>query len=193
MNDTVATEAVVSTPESRPQPLPLETVETNAKMRHIPSLDWMIEKLERTLHERLELVIGAIQGHDSDPALRMEIQSCLRSTGRAFEKLCETVRPGRSHHADSHDPIAYVRTTHVAAVAALRGLDASIFGRREPFHHFDRSRSECIYGAVLSTMVHTDRIVDLVRKFAPSIDERLYAHLVNLTHPINDEVKKPIA
>ncbi len=193
MNDILATEPNRPISVSLSQPLPLESVETNPKMRHIPSLDWMIQKLERTLHERLEMMFGVIQSHETAETQRAEIQACLRSTGRAFEKVCETIRPARPHHADSHDPIGYVRSTHVAAVAALRSLDVTTFGRREPFHHFDRSNSESIYGAVLSTIVHTDRLVDLVRKLDPSVDERLYAHLVNLTHPINDEVKKPIA
>jgi hypothetical protein len=161
-------------------------------MRHIPTLDWMVQKLERGLHDRLELMISALQGHEADEMLHAEIGGCLRAIGRSFEKVCDTIRPSR-HHADSHDPVAFVRSTLVAAVNSLRSVDPTTFGRREPFHHFDRSKSECIHGAVLNAIVHVNRLIDLVRKVDSTIDDRLWAHLVNLGHPLNDEVKRPIA
>lgn len=200
MNETVATEADSNERESSeparaavPQVLPLETTARNPRMRHVPSMEWMIRKLETTLHERIELMISSVQRSVADDSLRQAIDASFHALGRAFEKVCETARPSRGHHGDWNDPVAHVRSTLVGAVAALRSLDPEIFGRREPFHHFERSRSEQLYGTVLSAIAHVDSLLTLVRQVDPSIDERLYAHLVNLSQPLNDEVKRPIA
>jgi hypothetical protein len=200
MNDIVATEVDANERESHateqsapPKPLVLETISTNPRMRHIPSIEWMIRKLESTLHERLELMISSIQRSEAPEPQRRQVDAAIHALARAFEKVCEMARPGRSHHADRHDPVSHVRSALVGAVSALRSVDPETFGRREPFHHFDRSRSELLYGTILSALQHSDALLELVRPLDPGIDERLYAHLVNLSQPLTDEVKKPIA
>ena len=73
------------------------------------------------------------------------------------------------------------------AIQNLQGADAETFGRRFPFHTFERSNAEPLWGAMLSVLQHVHNLVPLIREIEPDIDERMYEGLVNLIEPMRRE------
>jgi hypothetical protein len=73
------------------------------------------------------------------------------------------------------------------AVSCLNSLDPSLFGRRCPFHTFERSKSEPVYGATVAVLSHLRDLTALVRTIDPDIDGRLLDGLVTLQEPLRRE------
>ena len=60
MNSILATE-VTPQPDEKPAALPpLEAWATNERMRHIPSLEWMIRKIDVDVRKRLEILLSPV-------------------------------------------------------------------------------------------------------------------------------------
>lgn len=182
------------TPEAVPAPvappfLPLEIHAQNERMRHIPSSDWMVRKLEGDARKRIDLMLEVLHALPGDNPHHAELESALRVVCRSVDRLTEAARHGRSNHAPN-ELGAHLRWSLEHAAANLRALDAETFGRRAPFHHFERSRSEPVYGAFLSMLAAIERAIASASAADHSLDERLYAHLVHLETPMRRE---PIA
>lgn len=190
MNSMLATETAENgTPASAPAPapaFPLEIHAQNERMRHIPSLDWIVRKLEGDVRKRMDLLLDVLRTLPNDDPRHADLEGPLRAFCRSLDRLAEAARHGRTNHAPN-EISAHLRWSLEHAVANLRGLDAETFGRREPFHHFDRSRSEPLYGAFLAVLCALERTFDTARPIDPFLDERLYAHLVQLDPPMRRE------
>ncbi len=194
MNSMLATETtgdaggdapVVSTPLPAAA-LPLETQAQNEHMRHIPAADWMVRKVDGDARRRVELLLDVLRALPSDDARHADLEGPLRTLCRSIDKLAEAARHGRNNHAPN-EIAAHLRWSLEHAVANLRGIDAETFGRRAPFHHFDRSRAEAVYGALLCVFAALDRAAGAARAIDPALDERLFAHLVQLETPMRQE------
>ena len=193
MNSMLATEtAADGTPVPTPAPspaLPLEIHAQNEHMRHIPSLDWVLRKLDGDVRKRVDLLLDVLRPLPHDDPRHADLEGPLRALCRCIDKLADAVRHGRNTHAPNEIG-AHLHWSIDHALANLRSLDGETFGRREPFHHFERSRSEPIYGALLSVLASLERTFAVARAIDPTLDERLYGHLVQLEAPLRRE---PIA
>lgn len=190
MNSMLATDTP-DTPEAVPvsvavTPLPLEIHAQNERMRHIPSTDWMVRKLEGDVRKRIDLTLEVFPTLPHDDPRHGELDGALRVLGRSVDRLAEAARHGRTNHAPNEIG-AHLHWSMEHAAANLRGLDGETFGRRAPFHQFERSRSEPIYGAFLAVLAATDRALNAARAIDRSLDERLFAHLVQLETPMRHE------
>jgi hypothetical protein len=193
MNSMPATDAP-DTPEIAPAAttvpaLPLEIHAQNERMRHVPSMDWLLQKLEGDTRKRVGLMLDVFYASSAEDPNHAALDGALRVLCRTIDRLADAARHGRSTHAPNEIG-AHLRWSLEHAAANLRGLDAETFGRRAPFHHFERSRSEPVYGAFLSVLACVDRTIAVARTVDASLDERLYAHLVQLETPMRVE---PIA
>lgn len=183
MSDTLATEAKPS--DDKAAHPGLERLATNERMRHVMTAEWMVRKLDDDLRRRLDVVLAPLADLGSGDPRRESADGALVSLARSLERLCEAAKPHSGTPHPPHDPVARVRAALNNAVSASRGVDASSFGRRAPFHNFDRSKSEPVYGCMLSVLSHYDRLVEAVRTIDNSIDEPLHAHLVTLQKPLD--------
>jgi hypothetical protein len=193
MNSMLATDTP-DTPEAVPASvaapiLPLEIHAQNERMRHIPSLEWMLGKLEGDARKRAGLMLDVLHALPGDDTRHAELEGALRLLSRSLDRLTEAARHGRTNHAPNEIG-AHLRWSLEHAAANLRSLDGETFGRRAPFHHFERSRSEPVYGAFLSVLAAIERALAIASAADRSLDERLYAHLVHLETPLRRE---PIA
>jgi hypothetical protein len=193
MNSMPATDTP-ETPESTPvavtvSALPLEIHSQNERMRHIPSSDWMLRKMEGDVRQRVDLMVDVFHASSGDNTHRGELEGALRGLCRSVDRLADAARHGRINHAPNEIG-AHLHWSIEHAVANLRGLDSETFGRRAPFHLFERSRSEPVYGAFLAVLAAIDRALAIARTIDPALDEQLYAHLVRLETPLRVE---PIA
>jgi len=167
----------------------LEQWHLNEHMRHVPSLPWIVQKLDQDLRRRLEKLLLPWPDVAATDPRHAAIETELRLVCRALDRVAETARRGRSGHAPN-EITAKVRWCLDHAVQNLNAADASVFGRRYPFQTFERSNAEPLWGAMLTVIQHVQNLVPLIRELDPDIDERLYEGLVNLTEPLRRE---PIA
>jgi hypothetical protein len=168
----------------------LETHAHNERMRHIPSLTWMAQKLDGDIRRRIEkLWLPYSDLAASDPRHpRMEAE--LRALCRSLERVADVARRHRAHHHPPNDLGSRLNWTISEAVSSLNTAEAATFGRRFPFHTFERSNAEPLWAAMLVVIQHVQKLVELVREIDPEIDERVFEGLVQLQEPLRRE---PIA
>jgi hypothetical protein len=167
----------------------LEHWPENERMRHVPPLPWIIEKLDLDIRRRLEKLLVPWPDVSAGDPHHAPIEQELRAVCRALDRVADIVRRGRSGHAPN-ELTARIRWSLDHAVQNLAAADANTFGRRFPFQTLERSYAEPLWGAVLSVIQHVHNLVPLIREVDPDIDERLYEGLVNLVEPMRRE---PIA
>lgn len=186
MTDTLATDTVAAPAETGH----LEQWHSNERMRHIPRLHWMAEKLDGDLRMRIERACQAIESVPPDDPRRLDAGDIERSLCRALERLAEVAKHNRGQLHPPNDLSRHVTWSIQHAVASIRSADDDLIGRRFPFHTFERSKAEPLYGALLAVIDATHRLVDAARFIDPNIDGALLEGLVKLSVPMRTE---PIA
>src|SRR5213082_1547508 len=84
MNSTLATE-----PTDKPATHPLlETWGKNERMRHVPTIEWIIDKLDRDLRRRISILSSSIMNEAIDVA--------LKALCRAIDKLADAAKHSRA-------------------------------------------------------------------------------------------------
>ena len=192
MNSMLATDPAVTTDEKPVALAPLETWAGNERMRHIPSADWMARKVDGDLRRRIDLVLSIYRDLGSADPRHDALQNELRSLCKSLEKLSEAAKPGR-HANGSHDVAAKIESLLAEVAANLRALETTPYGRRYPYHFFEKSKAEFVYSALLAAICHAERIIPLARAIDGGIDERLLEGLVVLQNPVDERMLKPIA
>jgi hypothetical protein len=182
MDSIVATE-VVEKPAVKSQ---LETWGKNERMRHVPQIDWMIQKLEGDLRRRIDLLFASFSALPPGDSRFSAIEPHWRTLCRSLERLGETARHGRANNAPA-ELASRIEWARAHAASALQSLDPNLFGRRYPFQNFERSKGEPLYGALLVVIEHVHRLTAMVRGIDPRIDERLLENLVVLHEPLRAE------
>lgn len=164
----------------------LESHAQNARMRHIPTAEWIAAKLDSDVRRRTGHLLASIANLSSGDANAAQVDHELRLFCRALDLVAAVAR---HHHGHPHPPAdlaSHVRWSIDQTIGALQSGDDA-FGRRFPFHTGERSNSEPLWGAFLKVLWHLQRLADLVRGFDPSIDERLLEGLVQLREPLRRE------
>jgi hypothetical protein len=179
MNSTLATEPAEKTVTRSP----LETWGKNERMRHVPPLGWMIEKLDFDLRRRIEKLLASIASQPPSEAIDAEV----RALGRAIDRLADAAKFSRATTQAPAETSARIAWSINHAMTCLGSLDPNLFGRRHPFHSFERSKSEPVWGAFLVVIDHVHRLTALVRAIDSRIDERLLEGLVVLQEPLREQ------
>ena len=167
-----------------------ESWRQNERMRHIPSISWMIQKLDGDLRARVDklfAVYAALPANDPRHAL---LEQEFRALCRAIDRVADVAKRPRGNPHPPADLVHRISWGISHAVANLREADTDTFGRRFPVQTFERSNSEPLWAAMLGVIDHVQRIVPRIRELDPHIDERLYDGLVVLNDPLRAE---PIA
>jgi hypothetical protein len=166
----------------------LEKWSANERMRHIPSLPWIVDKLDHDLRRRIELLWTVYANDPQHPNLEKE----FRGLCRCLDRVANVAKRMHGNH-HNHPPAelgARIRWAINHAVSLLNGVDAETFGHRYPFQTFERSNAEPLWAAMLAVIEHVHRITSLVRPLDPGIDERMYEGLVTLQTPLDS---RPLA
>jgi hypothetical protein len=162
MNSTLATE-----PAEKPVTRSLlETWGKNERMRHVPPIEWIIDKLGGDLRRRIEVLAAA----KPDEAIDAE----LKALCRAIDRLADAAKHSRPPVQTPAELPAKLEFAINHAVSCLSSLDPSLFGRRYPFQTFERSKGETVYGGLLVVIDRVHRLTALVRSVDRSVDERLF-------------------
>ena len=158
-------------------------------MRHIPSLRWVIEKLDQDLRRRIEKLLVPWSDIGASDPRHARIENELRALCRSLDRVADVARRGKASHAPN-DLTSRVRWSLDHAIQNLNAADPETFGRRFPFQTFERSYAEPLWGAMLGVIQHVQGLVPLIREIEPEIDERMYEDLVQLKEPMR---RDPIA
>ena len=161
----------------------LEAWSDTERMRHIPSISWMVEKLDHDLRRRIDLLWNAATAAS---AVASDLEKEFRALCRSLDRVADVARRTRGNH---HHPPAelggriYWSMNHT--VSNLNAVDGETFGRRFLFHTAERSHAEPLWAAMLAVIEHVHRLTSLVRPIDPGIDERMYEGLVTLQTPLD--------
>lgn len=162
----------------------------NERMRHIPSISWMIQKLDGDLRHRIEKLHAVYTSLPASDPRHATVEHDLRALCRAIDRVADIAK---RHRGNAHPPaeLSHRISWGIShAVTNLREADVDTFGRRFPYQTFERSNAEPLWAAMLSVIDHVQRLVPVIREIDPQIDERLYEGLVKLNEPLRRE---PIA
>ena len=182
-------EPTLPEPEHAPRATLLEQWPQNERMRHIPPMSWILQKLDGDVRRRLEkLLVPYSDVANNDPRHAL-IETELRAVCRLLDRVADVARRGRNNHPPN-DVAGRVRWALDHAVANLSAVDADTFGRRFPFQTFERSNAEPLWAAMLAVIEHVHRLTELARTVDRGIDERMYEGLVTLQTPLDT---RPIA
>jgi hypothetical protein len=168
----------------------IETWSENDRLRHIPSIDWIVQKLDGDLRRRIEILWLPYSDLAASDPRHAPLEAEFRSLCRSLERLADVARRGRGA---AHPPVELggrIRWTVDHAVSALSSVDPKTFGHRFPFHTFERSSGEPLWAAMLRIIEQVKQLTTLVRDIEPDVDEKLYEGLVKLSEPLRRE---PIA
>ena len=105
----------------------------------------------------------------------------------AIDRLADTARFSRANTPAPAEIAARITWSINHALSSLGSLDANLFGRRYPFHTFERSKSEALYGALLVVIDHVRRLTVVTRSIDAGIDERLLEGLVVSQEPLREQ------
>ncbi len=158
----------------------MEQPETNENMRHIPTLDTMRRKIDGDLRANVEAAWQAGFGSnlDVDIQARQPVEQCLKKVCHWLEKFSEALR--RSRGSGHHEPLRVrLDQAFAAALQAISNANPQTFRHRAPYHQFDRSRGECVVGALLAALRSGETAVE---KALP-LDSDIYMKILSPAEP----------
>jgi hypothetical protein len=162
----------------------LETHADNERMRHIPAVEWMVQKLDTDVRRRIEKLWLPYSDLAANDPRHPALEAGFRALCRAIERVSLIARHHRGNPHPPNDLGSRIGWTINQAVANLNAAEPQTFARRFPFQTFERSNSEPLWAAMLSVIQQVQKLVPLVREIEPDIDEQLYDGLVQLTEPM---------
>jgi hypothetical protein len=162
MNSTLATEATESTATRSL----LETWGKNERMRQIPSVEWLVNKLDRDLRRRINILLTV--------PLNETTEGEIKNLCRAIDRLADAAKYSRAAVQPPQEMAARIDFAITHAVSCVNALDANLFGRRYPFQTHERSKAESVYGALLVVIDRVHRLTQMIRTLDHSIDEKLF-------------------
>lgn len=181
-------------PSGTTQPAPrasiLENWSANERMRHVPTIAWMVQKLDGDVRRRIDALWLPYSDLPASDPRHAALEAGFRSLCKSLDRVGDVARHHRGH---PHPPVELgnrVQWSLGQAIANLKGGDSDSFGRRFPFQTFERSNAEPLWAAMLATIQQVQKLTELVRDVDPQIDEKVYEGLVTLVEPLR---RDPIA
>src|SRR2546430_2168318 len=117
--------------KSAPRSL-LETWGKNERMRHVPSVEWMLWKLDVDIRRRMEKLFAPLAALPNDDPRHAALEAEWRALCRSIDRFGDTVRHSRVGQGPQ-ELNHRIFWTLSQAVSALNSLDGNLFGRRYPF------------------------------------------------------------
>lgn len=196
MTDTLATEPEVpQAAEAAPRPAAPKAVEAwgqNERMRHVPPIAWIIDKLDGDVRRAIGKLRAPYASLPADDPRHARLEAEFRALCRSIDRLADAAKHGRTNGAPSEIG-ARIGWAIDHALSCLRTIDANLFGRRYPVQTHERSKAEPVYAALLVVVQHLERLRPLVLQIDPDLDERLLEGLVRLETPVDDRMRQPMA
>lgn len=150
--------------------MPIERHGETEVMRHVPEVDFLLERLNGDLRWRVDTLWNAALSRGG--ALPSPIEQEFRCVIRWLDRIADVVRHHRANGPEN-DLRSRLDRAVQNATQALSHVDRNLFRRRSPFHLFERSRGEQAFAAFLAAYRATERLVPLVAELDPDISLKL--------------------
>ncbi len=124
----------------------LEQLTSNEEMRHVPPLEVLLRRVDDMLRRGIDEALASARSADQDTIRDVDVQ--LKRASLCLARVAELARHHRGVTAAHPEPRPIIEALE-GAVSSLRNADKNL-RRRTPFHHFERSRGEMLYGSLLS-------------------------------------------
>jgi hypothetical protein len=166
----------------------MEDPTTTDPMRHLPSLGGLIRKVDEGFRRRADLYYQSAFGSaHEDRDLEHEIENKLRNFTRSLARFASTA--GRSAGPQEQDHLRVALETALnESVAALRSIDETRYGRRQPYNRFERSRWERIFSGYLEANCRLEELLPLVERLDADVRMKLMELRAPDAMPHLDEV-----
>jgi len=178
---------MLATEPATPDSALLETWSHNERMRHIPLLSWMIDKIEIDVRRRFEILFTPFSSLEPGDPRHAPIDAELRALIRALDRVADVAKRPKNPSHPPNDIAPRMNWSINHAVGNLQGVDPETFAKRFPFQTFERSNAEPLTAAMLAVIAHLQKVHELVRAIDPAVDERIYANLVTLNEPMRSD------
>src|SRR5687768_906706 len=116
--------------DTTPQTTLLENWSANERMRHIPSIDWIVQKLEGDVRGRIEKLWLPYSDLPAGDPRHGPIEAEFRALCRSLDRVADVARRHRNHTHPPGDLHSRLTWSLQQAVTSLNGADADLFGRR---------------------------------------------------------------
>lgn len=151
----------------------IEDPATTDRMRHLPSLERVIEKVDQNFRQRADLCYQIAFGSaHEDRDVEREVEERLRRFIEALGDLSAAAGKRTGSHQQDHLRVALERVLD-ETVAALRNIDSESFARRQPYNRFPRSRWESIFSCYLRARWKLNDLLPLVDTLDPDSSMKL--------------------
>ena len=174
-------------PHPAVQPAVQEQWRQNERMRHVPAISWMVQKLDGDLRHRVEKLFAVYASLPPNDPHHSDLEHELRALCRCIDRVADVAKRPRGNAHPPTDLGHRISWGISHAVTNLKEADVDTFGRRFPFQTFERSNAEPLWAAMLAVIEHVHRLTEKIRAIDPGIDERLYEGLVVLNEPLRRE------
>lgn len=151
----------------------MEDPKSTDKMRHLPSLEKLITRIDEGFRQRVDLYYQSAFGtaHE-DRDLEHQIEKQLRKFVQALVELSAAAGKRIQNHEQDHLRVALENVLN-QTLGTLRSIDSDLFGRRQPFNRFPRSRWEPIVSCYLAARCTLDEMLPLVKTLDPDATMKL--------------------
>lgn len=159
---------------SEPKPVStLERIGETPELRHVPPREVVVRRLDVEFRRKLTILWDSVAALDqpSDTDLHAAFEDRVRYIIRWLDRLAHLARgPYNPPHGNLREQLLAAVD---GAVSAVNATDANAFRRRTPFHLFDRSRGELIYGAFVVIESAIASLTEQLSRIDPSLYEKL--------------------
>jgi hypothetical protein len=151
----------------------MEDPTTTDSMRHLPSLEALIRKVDEGFRRRADLYYQSAFGSaHEDRDLEHEIEAKLRNFTRSLARFAAVAGRQASPQEQDHLRVALEKALN-ESVAALRSIDETRYGRRQPYNRFERSRWERIFSNYLEANCRLEELLPLVERLDADVRMKL--------------------
>ncbi len=152
---------------------PMEDPKTTDKMRHLPSLERLIGRVDEGFRQRVDLYYQSAFGSaHEDRDLEHQIETQLRSFIKSLGEMSAAAGKRAQGHEQDHLRVALEQVLN-ETVGSLRSIDSDMFARRQPFNRFPRSRWESIFSCFLAARCKLNDLLPLIAKLDPDVSMKL--------------------
>lgn len=138
----------------------METTEPRRAMRHIPTPQELIRRIDVLLRKRATVALDVLQSAEIPSEVRQTAENRVTAATVWLDRACDLAKPRPTHTPSA--PSARILTALDKLVETLRAIDTATWGVCAPSNRFDQSRWEPLWQAVLAAGYSLDQALDIL-------------------------------
>lgn len=136
----------------------METTDSGRVMRHIPTPQELIRRVDVLLRKRATVALDVLQAAEMTPEVRQAAENRVTAATVWLDRACDLAKSRPTHTPSA--PSTRILAALDKLVEMLRSIDPATWGACAPSNRFDQSRWEPLWQAVLAAGYSLDRALD---------------------------------